>query len=396
MTFHQLGKRNWLSKAFNLEILQQQRLRWVDYLRGIAIVLIVYRHVLIGIQRGLIEVPDVLVQANMIFYSFRMPLFFILSGLFITRSLQKWTLRRLGWIKFEALLYPYLVWSTIQITMQISLSGITNSDRSLVDYTHIFYQPRSLDQFWYLPALFNTTIIYLLLKSKLRLGTPVQLLLGLGLYFISPYFQRVSMMSDWMEFYFFFALGDAIRELFFRPQVQAFFKSGYALLLVIPVFIAVQLYYLDHIKFTSLADHTRASRFDYLKNIREQSIFMGVALTGCLSMFVLAFRLQEWKILNFLRVIGYHSLYIYVMHVIVTASVRLGLIIFFGITNPFVLLFTSIAFGLVVPVMAYNLLMRKGPLRYLFAFRKEKPAAVPAREVQPGIPAPPVTAPAAT
>ena len=73
------------------------------------------------------------------------------------------------------------------------------------------------------------------------------------------------------------------------------------------------------------------------------------------------------------------------MHVIITASVRLGLIIFFGITNPFVLLFTSIAFGLVVPVMAYNLLMRKGPLRYLFAFRKEKKFVQPVREAQTGV-----------
>ena len=61
----------------------------MDYLRGIAIILIVYRHVLVGLQKGMIVVPEILVHANMIFYSFRMPLFFILSGIFISRSLAK-------------------------------------------------------------------------------------------------------------------------------------------------------------------------------------------------------------------------------------------------------------------------------------------------------------------
>ena len=83
------GMRDWVSKGFNLSVIQKSRLQWVDYLRGIAIILIVYRHVLVGIERGNIVMPQILVNANMIFYSFRMPLFFILSGIFISTSLAK-------------------------------------------------------------------------------------------------------------------------------------------------------------------------------------------------------------------------------------------------------------------------------------------------------------------
>ncbi|HXB35393.1 MAG TPA: acyltransferase, partial [Puia sp.] len=168
----------WLYRAFNLSILSKSRLAWVDYLRGIAIVLVVYRHVLIGIQRSVAatlasgqsvpKVPDYLETANMIFFSFRMPLFFILSGIFISGSLARKSLKQLIGIKFENLLYPYLIWVFLQVTFQILLGANTNSNRTLIAYTYIFYQPRDLDQFWYLPALFNTTVIYLLVKTYLK------------------------------------------------------------------------------------------------------------------------------------------------------------------------------------------------------------------------------------
>src|SRR4030095_194000 len=103
-----LGMRELVSRGFNLSVIQKSRLQWIDYLRGIAIILIVYRHVLVGIERGNIEVPSILVNANMIFYSFRMPLFFILSGIFISSSLAKKSLNELIGIKFEKLFYPYL------------------------------------------------------------------------------------------------------------------------------------------------------------------------------------------------------------------------------------------------------------------------------------------------
>src|SRR5690349_1051101 len=148
--------RNWFERAFNTSVLFKNRLEWVDYLRGIAIVLVVYRHALLGIERSHVSVPQILHDANMVFYSFRMPLFFLLSGIFINHSIAKKTFGKLLEIKFDRLLYPYLIWCIIQITLQIALSGITNSQRSWIDYTYILTQPRHLDQFWYLAALFNT------------------------------------------------------------------------------------------------------------------------------------------------------------------------------------------------------------------------------------------------
>jgi uncharacterized membrane protein YcfT len=98
--------------------------------------------------------------------------------------------------------------------------------------------------------------------------------------------------------------------------------------------------------------------------------FLAIALIGCLSMFVLAFRLQTWNILRFLRVLCFHSLFIYVMHVIVAAFVRSILTRYFGLHNPEILLLCGIIAGVTIPVIVYNLLIKDNVGWFLFSLRK--------------------------
>jgi fucose 4-O-acetylase-like acetyltransferase len=356
----------WCSKAFNWPVLAKSRWHWVDYLRGIAILLVVYRHALLGIQYGNIHVSPILERANMIFFSFRMPLFFILSGIFIGGSMARKSLSQLIGSKFENLLYPYIIWSIIQITLQILLAGSTNSNRTWIDYSYILYQPRDLDQFWYLPALFNCSVIYLLVKDQLKPPAWTQLALGLGLYLLAPYLQSVSMLSDWMRFYVFFALGDGVATFFFKESSQRFLKNPWSLVGIAPFFVLAQLFYLSQ------------DESVYLNSIAGQLEFLAIALIGCLSMIILSFRLQSWNALPFLRVLGFHSLYIYVMHVMIAAGSRVILIRLFGIHNPYILLASGIFFGVTLPVIFYNLLVENNILWFLFSYRKKKPKAAPA------------------
>jgi fucose 4-O-acetylase-like acetyltransferase len=347
-------KKSWIARAFNTAILEKNRLAWVDYLRGLAIILVVYRHVLIGLERSNIIIPSTLVNANMIFYSFRMPLFFILSGIFINKSISKKPLGKLIYSKFENLLYPYLIWSFIQVTLQIFLSHYTNAVRTPLDYTYILYQPKLLDQFWYLPALFNSTLVYLLLKTKLHVPNWLQIIIGLGFYLLAPLIHDISMLTDWMEFYIFFALGDTFSVLFFRKGSQQFLKNPWTLLAITPVFILTQVYYLHRVSGGG------PGRIE----------FLGIALIGCFCMFVLSFRIQALDILRFLRVLGFHSLFIYVMHVIITSFVRIILTRFFGLHNPEILLVCGIAAGVTIPVIIYNLLIVDNLGWFLFYLKK--------------------------
>jgi fucose 4-O-acetylase-like acetyltransferase len=359
----QSGLENLLSKAFNTPYLKLGRYKWIDYLKGIAIILVVYRHVLIGIERTHTYLPEYLVKANMIFYSFRMPLFFILSGLFISTSFVKRTFKQLAMIKFENLLYPYFIWALLQISVQILFGSFTNATRGFIDYSYIFYQPRELDQFWYLPALFNVTLIYVLIKKWLKPTNWAQILIGIVFYFLALYVNKFSMLSDWMEFYIFFAIGDATSKLFFNEKIQNFFKSPWLFTAIIPFFIIVQLYYLSHPE-TYFLD-SQLGRLE----------FIGISLFGCVSMFVLAFRMQSWNKLSFLRIIGYHSLYIYVMHVFIAAMVRIVLMHVFLIHNPLILLLSEIFISITICIIFYNLLIKNNVFWFMFSFRKKESTA---------------------
>ena len=109
-------------------------------------------------------------------------------------------------------------------------------------------------------------------------------MIGIGLYYLAPQIKISSMISDWMSFYIFFALGDAISSFFFKNTAQQFLKSNVVLTLMIPTFILTQVYYLSH-----------------EVGLEE---FMIIALLGCLSMFVLAYHLQKWNALSISAGIG--------------------------------------------------------------------------------------------
>jgi fucose 4-O-acetylase-like acetyltransferase len=376
-----------LSRVFNTSILKKERIDWIDYLRGIAIILVVYHHVRVGVERSQIPVPSFLVDVNMIFYSFRMPLFFILSGIFITRWIGKASFSTLVSKKFNLLIYPYFIWTFFQISLQILLGEFTNSQRGWFDYLYILYHPRFLDQFWYLPALFNATLAFLVIKQKLKLTNFQHIALAVILYFLSPFMQASSMVSDWMEFYIFLALGHFTSELFFRPRTQELLSKPAVLLAILPFFLVAQLYYLAfNIGGKTLKFDSEAMHWSYLGRALNQAQFFFIAAVGCLTMFIFAFCLQKWKKLPFLKVIGYHSLYIYVMHVMVIGFVRLTLIHLLGIDHALVLLPVCIAAGVLIPMAFYNLAVKEGPCWFLFSHRR--PKNIPAPVNTSAIPAP--------
>src|ERR1700730_9130577 len=94
------------------------RLTWIDYAKGIAIILVLYRHVFEGIKASGIAIEKYisLEHANIMFFSFRMPLFFIVSGIFVASSLHKRGLKDFIATKMKTILYPYFLWGALQIT----------------------------------------------------------------------------------------------------------------------------------------------------------------------------------------------------------------------------------------------------------------------------------------
>ncbi len=328
---------------FNTDSLKRKRLPWVDYAKGIAIMLVVYRHVLFGIERSGLGLHPYLMNANEIFYSFRMPLFFILSGAFIGKSLSRRSTTAFVITKWKILLYPYLLWSVIQITLQIIFSKYTNADRSAVSYLHIITEPDAIDQMWYLLALFNVTILYMFLKVYLHLKPLYQLLIGIVCYYLATIFTS-GPQHDVLFYYLFYAIGDIISAKILNKNNYSHYASGALFWILLPVFLVSQWYFVNHL------------------DIRYTNIFLFalVALTGCAFMLNICFILQKGGYLKAIRVIGYHSLYIYVIHVIITGALRIVFTGILGITNVPLLLFMLLSVGIPLSIIGYNLVMRMG------------------------------------
>ena len=94
------------------------------------------------------------------------------------------------------------------------------------------------------------------------------------------------------------------------------------------------------------------------------------------------FILEKLDVLRFLRVIGYHSLYIYVIHLMVTSFTRTFFVRFLDITYVPVILVASIILGVLIPIVFYNLTMKINGW-WLFSSRPPKAVGVHAVKSRP-------------
>lgn len=328
------------------------RFTWIDIAKGIATLLVVYRHVLYGIGRRGVDVGDILWNLNEMVYSFRMPLFFILSGIFFARSVEKRSRGQFITYKARTLMYPYILWALIQVTLQVILSRYTNSDRGLEDYLFILIKPRAIDQLWFLYTLFNVTILYFFVKYIVRIPkAPLLLLTLLSLYF-SSYFEQYSLISDMLFFTFFFQFGDVMSSKLRSIDFQQLISSKKAMWLMLPVFALSQWYFLENMD--DIATYELAA----------------VALFGSIYTIAFSLMIADYKWSDFFESVGRNSLQIYVMHVIISSSFRIASTELLGITNVYFLLALGMTTGVFIPLYIVQLSKKYPKINWLFNYPK--------------------------
>lgn len=144
------------------------RLVWVDVAKAMAIVLVVLFHATQAVygdaDQGRWE------AVNSVFATFRMPLFFTVSGLFAARSLERpwrWVLtHRVG-----LYLYLYVLWWLLREAGFELVARAAGTERDAPDPRLLLVHPSSAMWFLYALALF-----FLVARAARRVPVPVQLL----------------------------------------------------------------------------------------------------------------------------------------------------------------------------------------------------------------------------
>lgn len=174
----------------------------MDFIRGLAIVLVILHHAEGQIRANVGSYPQVLVIANDLAAPFRMPLLMMLSGFLLSKSLNKPASRYLTG-KIRSIAWPYLVWSSILVALLIMSGNVQGGQTPFGAIASIFYNPPTY--LWYLAYLLVFYVGALVLRplgAARGWGMP----LGLAAAAIVP-------DGNWSRMLFllvFFLLGDAL------------------------------------------------------------------------------------------------------------------------------------------------------------------------------------------
>lgn len=345
-----------LHSAFSV---RERNLGWINLARGIIIIMVVYRHSFEGIRNSGIDISayHYLEVLNNMMYTFRMPLFFIISGILMSLSLSKHGLGEYIRKRAEYILYPYVIWCVLQITLKLALPQYVNGETTLGSYLDILYNPREIEQFWYLFALFNIMAVYSILKIKFRLDTRIHVVIALAFFLIAQYtFNhgiKLYFVNDILGHYIFFAVGDLISSFVLDPKNREKIASVRNLLIILPAFLILHYYY--------LAD----------PEIITKPFILLITFSGIAFAIIVSFLLEKTKGLQWLKVLGANSLYIYLMHVMIMAANRIFMLNILKIESIPVVLFTNIIVGLFIPVLAYKILVETG---FWWLFSPNKPS----------------------
>jgi len=147
----------------------------VDIVKGFAILLVTYEHTAQGMSsRGWWDGPS-RIYSNVFVYSFHMPAFFFVAGLFVAGSIKRRGPKDFILDKSQTLLYLYLFWAVLLSAIEPIVTRFKNSHHP-VDWRAFPVHLIDGTEGWFFPVLFLCFMLALLtikLPAWLRLALAV-------------------------------------------------------------------------------------------------------------------------------------------------------------------------------------------------------------------------------
>lgn len=308
--------------------MKKERIEWIDWLKGICIVLIVLGHIIRGfISAGMFGEID-LSYIDYTIYSFHMPLMFFLSGILYgqnrEKNLKNW--KRFILDKTIKLYIPYLIFSYIMFAFKFIFGGSINSAVSVKDVLLIPFKP--FDIYWFLLALLIIFIIYSFLDYK---NTNKKVIIGISIissiiaFFIEKYFPNlyyIRTMFYYVGLGFYFYLGTCILNINITKNV------------LVPAFIT----------------YITLNVLSYNLQIQSLLVEMLLALSMIMILVICAQNLKKYP--QCIKKLGQQSMVIYLLHTFFTAFSRIVLNKL-NISNFIIQTIVGLILGIFLPLMIY-------------------------------------------
>jgi fucose 4-O-acetylase-like acetyltransferase len=333
------------------------RADWVDYGKGIGIILVVYGHLLSsGFHAGLNIPEHFFFLSDSIVYSFHMPFFFFLSGLFVESSFQKRGAKKYVFDKFSRIAYPYLIWSILQVGTEVIFSSQTQKGASLSDLLAIPYKPWG--QFWFIYALFMMHIVYTIFNNFGKYSTPLVFLFAFALYF-NPFQTGIMGLFGFSTHFIFFVSGIVFRK--YLLNIEKYNIPFWIIFFLFIVFMGSEYFIFENL--IEPARGYQAHIFYFL-----YSAIFGTILCVCLSQY-----LSKKNGFQFLQILGVYSLQIYLAHMMAGVAIRMILLRVFGIQSWVIHIIIGVGFALIAPMILQKISDRiKFPYLFTWTFDNSK------------------------
>lgn len=317
----------------------KQRVDWIDAVKGLTIILVVMKHVTYGEAVVLHEMPYLFHFLCDFTIPFRMPLFFLVAGLFAQKALRA-PLRDFVDGKILHFAYFYLLWSAIQIGIKIALPhegiwAVTWKDLLLIPL-----EPFGL--LWFIYAL---AVFFTLMRFARDVRAPVMIAFALALYF-TKLDTGWTMPDEFARRFIFFVSGVYAAPYVFQlanwaiAETRRGVAAGLALLLAVGVIV-----------FTGLVD------------FRALELLTGYL--GAAGTIMLIAVLASKGYAKPLAYVGSRSLYVFLAFFLPMAAARIAMVRL-GFDNGDLVTLIALIAAVGAPLVVFRL-TENTPLAFLFA-----------------------------
>jgi fucose 4-O-acetylase-like acetyltransferase len=303
-----------------------KRSNLVDIVKGIAIILVTMGHTAQGmVHRGWWDNPSASFFRALI-YSFHMPAFFFVAGLFLQGSIERRGKRDFTVEKAKSILYPYLLFTVIYTAVR-PLIGRFEMSSDPFQWQSFLIKLADGDASWFLFALFFCFMLALLTISlpdwsRFLLAVAIGLTPGFGPPLTNQVLHEFCFLVAGMWF------GNRIYRMEFIPPIAAAY--GFALL---ATFQTVIIYLFGP-----------ANRWSYI----------GLGLTGTAGLLLIASLLEKYRTGDALNWIGRASLAIFLLSAFAQGGTRVVLESVFHTHNFWLQLLLPTIFATLLPAIVWH------------------------------------------